>query len=235
MNINDRRNVVNNVRNDWSGRHGNAFTNDWWSGRSNWNNPCWRHQHSWGRYPGRYWWRPVTAAALTGWFGGWWNEPAYYDYGGSIYYQDDSVYYGDQAVATADEYYDQAAAIAEDVPEVNDEEADWLPLGVYAVTQLDTQSSDRVLQLAVSKEGVIAGTFYNDTSGSTHPVEGSVDKKTQRAVWRITDGTNPDMVMETGIYNLTKDETEALVHFGPDQTQSVLLVRLPDPEGEAAN
>jgi hypothetical protein len=177
----------------------------------------------------------VTAVALGGWFPGWWSQPAYYDYGGSVYYEDDSVYYGDQAVATADEYYDQAAAIAENVPEVNDEEAEWLPLGVFALTQPDTESSDRVLQLAVSKEGVIAGTFYNDTSGSTHPVEGSVDKKTQRAVWHITDGTNPDVVMETGIYNLTKDETEALLHFGSGQTQSVLMVRLPEPEETATN
>jgi hypothetical protein len=36
--------------------------------------------------------------------------------------------------------------------------------------------------------------------------------------------------METGIYNLTKDETEALLHFSNEQTQSVLMVRLPDSD-----
>ena len=172
----------------------------------------------------------MTAAALTGWFGGLWAQPAYYDYGGTVYYENDSVYYGDQPVATAEEYYDQAASIAQDVPQVDDEKAEWLPLGVFALTQPDGESTDRILQLAVSKEGVIAGTLYSDTSDSTHPVEGSVDKKTQRAVWRITDGTNPDLVMETGIYNLTKDETEALLHFSNEQTQSVLMVRLPDSD-----
>lgn len=171
--------------------------------------------------------------AVTGWFVGWWNQPAYYNYGSSVYYEDNSVYYGDQVVATADEYYEQATSIAEAVPEVNDEEAEWLPLGVFALTQPDTETSDRVLQLAVSKEGVIAGTVYNETSDSTHPVEGTVDKKTQRAAWRITDGTNPDLVMETGIYNLTKDETDALLHFGNDQTQNIFMVRLPEPEEEA--
>ena len=32
--------------------------------------------------------------------------------------------------------------------------------------------------------------------------------------------------METGIYNLTKDEASAMVHIGKDKTEQVLLVRL---------
>ena len=32
---------------------------------------------------------------------------------------------------------------------------------------------------------------------------------------------------------LTEDEATALVHFSPDQWQSWLMVRLPEPEGEA--
>ena len=39
-----------------------------------------------------------------------------------------------------------------------------------------------------------------------------------------------DLVMETGIYNLTQDQAEVLVHFGPEQTQNVLLVRLDESE-----
>ena len=86
------------------------------------------------------------------------------------------------------------------------------------------------LQIKVSQEGVIAGTFYNESTGTTHPVEGMVDEETQRAVWKAADGTNPDLVMETGIYNLTQDQAEVLVHFGPEQTQTVLLVRLDETE-----
>jgi hypothetical protein len=36
--------------------------------------------------------------------------------------------------------------------------------------------------------------------------------------------------METGIYNLTQDQTEALVHFGNEKTQQWLMVRLKQPE-----
>jgi hypothetical protein len=57
-----------------------------------------------------------------------------------------------------------------------------------------------------------------------------VDEKTQRAVWRAADGTNDDLIMETGIYNLTKESAEVLVHFGPEQTQEGLLVRMEAPE-----
>ena len=39
----------------------------------------------------------------------------------------------------------------------------------------------------------------------------------------------PDRVFETGIYNLTKDETPVLVHFGKERTQQWLLVRMQKP------
>ena len=45
----------------------------------------------------------------------------------------------------------------------------------------------------------------------------NIDKKTQRAAWTV--GDNKENVIETGIYNLTKDEAPALVHFGKDKTE----------------
>ena len=55
-------------------------------------------------------------------------------------------------------------------------------------------------------------------------IAGSVDKKTQRAAWTV--GDNKTTVYETGIYNLTKEQTPILVHFGPDRTEQWLLVRM---------
>lgn len=57
-----------------------------------------------------------------------------------------------------------------------------------------------------------------------------VDRQTQRAAWKFADDKNTEIVMETAISNLTKDDSSALVHFGPTQTQTKLLVRLPAPE-----
>jgi hypothetical protein len=110
-------------------------------------------------------------------------------------------------------------------------------MGVFALTSEGVNTSSMYLQLAVSKDGMIAGTFYNETTGAVHPVEGMVDQKSQRAVWKAADGTNPNLVMETGVYNLTQDQTDVLVHFGPDQTQTWVMVRLEEserPEPDAA-
>ena len=119
------------------------------------------------------------------------------------------------------------------VPGMTDEQAgktEWLPLGVFALTNEGVNASSMYLQLALSKDGVIAGTFYNESTGATHPVEGMVDEKTQRAVWKAADGSNANLVMETGVFNLTKDQAPVLVHFGPEQTQTALLVRLDESE-----
>lgn len=180
---------------------------------------------------------------MTGWLVHSWTTPVYYRYGsgGTVYYENDVVYLDGQQQGTAEEYYQQSAEIAESAPEITDEQAEqteWMPLGVFALTSEGVNASSMFLQLAVSKEGILAGTFYNETTGVTHPVEGMVDQKTQRAVWKAADDSNPDLVMETGIFNLTEDETEVLIHFGPEQTQTWLMVRLeeserPEPEQPA--
>jgi hypothetical protein len=55
-----------------------------------------------------------------------------------------------------------------------------------------------------------------------------VDKQTQRVAFRI--GESESLVAETGLSNLTQDEAPLLVHFGPEQTEDYLLVRLEQPE-----
>jgi hypothetical protein len=84
------------------------------------------------------------------------------------------------------------------------------------------------LQLAVSKQGVINGTFQNTTTGSVQEIEGMVDKQTQRAAWTAAGKSRP--LMESGIGNLTEDTSPVLVHFADGTTQQWLLVRLPEPD-----
>ena len=169
-----------------------------------------------------------------------WTQPIYYRYGsgGTVYYENNVVYVNGQEYGSPEKYYDDTTQIATSVPELTDEQEqqlEWMPLGVFALTSEGVNASSMYLQLAVSKEGIIAGTFYNESTGTTHPVEGMVDEETQRAIWKAADGTNPDLVMETGIYNLAQDQAEVLVHFGPEQTQTVLLVRLDETERPESN
>ena len=196
----------------------------------------WRPGHpGYGRYRYGYWWGAATVVGLTNWVTPVWTTPVYYSYGdgGSVYYEGDTVYVDGDEYASAPEYYDQATTIATSAPAWTDEEAeevDWMPLGVFALTQEGVNASSMYLQLAISKDAVIAGTFYNESTGVTHPVEGMVDQESQRAAWRAADDTNPDIVMETGVYNLTEEETDVLVHFGPDETQVWKMARLDEAD-----
>jgi hypothetical protein len=140
---------------------------------------------------------------------------------------------GGEKVATAEEYYNQANKLAESAPaEKAEDEKDWLSLGVFALSEENAAESNMVLQLAVNKEGVIAGYYYNTSTNSERPIKGMVDKKTQRAAWTFADGKNTDIIMESGLYNLTMEEATALVHFGKDKTQKWRMARLEDPESK---
>ena len=194
----------------------------------------WKDNPNWARWRLNRPYRWATWGAITGWFAWTSSEPTYYSYGDNVYYEGDSVYYGDKEVASSQEYAEQAQTIATSAPEPTDD-AEWLPLGVFAITQ-DGQASGPAptifLQLAVSKEGVIAGTVTNTETDDAQAIEGMVDKKTQRSAWVVQGKESP--IMETGIVNLTKDEAPALLHFADGQTQQWLLVRMEEPESEAA-
>jgi hypothetical protein len=231
-------NINNNFNRYWNGRPGRPFHGGWWGGRY----PGWC---PWGR-PGFgrwHWWAPCTVGAIGSFFVGaaWgsaWSQPLYYSYGdtGGVYYENNVVYVDGAEYATGEEYYQEAQTISTNVPEYTDDQGqdmDWLPLGVWVVTQEDVAESDRLIQLAVNKEGVIAGNYWNENSEVSVPLAGSVDKETQRAAWSPTDEKNREIVMETGIYNLTEETTQALLHYGPDRTEQVLLVRLEQPSDDA--
>ena len=164
-----------------------------------------------------------------------WSEPIYYDYGqgGNVVYQDNSVYIDGQQVASADEFAESAAVLATVPPPASEEEAaevEWLPLGTFAVTK-DPKDVDptNVMQLAVSKEGIISGTMYNSKTDQAYTIQGQVDQETQRVAFRV--GESDKIVIESGLYNLTQDDAPVLVHFGTERVENWLLVRLED-QGE---
>jgi hypothetical protein len=192
----------------------------------------------WGDHPNWARWRINTPyrwaawGAVTGWLGYGAMVATPYSYGDTVYYQDNSVYnaQGEQ-VATADEYAQQAEQIATSAPDTPAEQSDWMPLGVFALTQ-DGEASgttpNTFMQLAVSKEGVLNGLLNNKLTGETQELEGAIDKDSQRAAWTVKGQSRP--IIETGLSNLTSDTGPALVHFEDGTTQQVLLVRLPDPD-----
>jgi hypothetical protein len=234
--VSQRQNWGNNVRTGVGGRYNNVFTNSFYRGGivpGGYN-----YFGGWAARGPYYAWSPVTWASFGTFLGGAWPtaQPMYYGYGqgGNVYYENNSVYVNGQASGTPEQYYQQAQSLAAAAPpadQLNPQQQDWLPLGVFALTSEDTGDSQAVIQLAVNKQGVIAGTYYNEANQVNRPVQGSIDPQTQRAAIRFADNQNTDRVLETGINNLTQDEAPALLHFGAEQSQPVLLVRLKQPEG----
>jgi hypothetical protein len=196
------------------------------------------HLNFWSGYPGWSAWRITqpylrpTWLAASNWMGySSTTETVTYSYGDNVYYSDDQVYYGKKPVATAEDYADQAETIASSAPDTKPESSEWMPLGVFAITQ-DGQATGvdptLFMQLAVSKEGIIAGTFKNMATDQVKTLEGMVDKKTQRVAWGVEGQTRP--IAETGLSNFTQDTAPMLIHFADGQTQQWLMIRLEEPK-----
>jgi hypothetical protein len=205
--------------------------------RNNFNHYNCFHGNWWGQYPGAWraarWttaaavWGTATWAVCSNW-GSYPQQPIYYDYGSTVVYEGDSVYMNGDPVATQDQYAQEAATIADTGKQAAaNKEDEWLPLGVFAMTQGEQSDANDLFQLAINKAGTIRGNYYNALSDTTAPVYGSVDPKTQRAAWTVGDKKN--VTYEAGVANLTKDQTTMLVHFGKDRTQQWTLVRMEQP------
>ena len=219
-----KHNEWRNERRDQIRDHAKRYPPRWdfWKNHPNWARWRWNRPYRW-----------ATWAAITAWFPWGWSQPQYYYYGDNVYYEGDEVYYGDQAAATTEEYAQQAEDIATSAPKAA-EDAEWMTLGVFAVTQDDEGAATDLtlyLQLAVDKQGTIAGTVHDTATNKTQSITGAVDKKSQRAAWVVEGKTSP--IMETGIFNLTKDTAPALLHFSDGQTQQWLLVRMEEPKEDA--
>jgi hypothetical protein len=213
-------NQGNLVRNNFN--HYGSFRGNWWD----------RHPGAW-RAAG--WAGAASAYGGATWaacsdYCGYSGEPVYYDYGSNVVYQGDSVYANGDAIATQEQYAQQAMTIADtgkQAPATTQEE--WLPLGMFVMIQGEQVIGTDLFQLAVNKSGVIRGNYFNALSGTTLTVYGSVDKKTGRAAWTVGDRKEP--VFEAGFANLTRSETTMLVHFGTERTQQWTLVRI-DPSAD---
>ena len=217
------------------------FRPNWWAGHRPAHLPYWNY-HYYNR-PWSWWWRPAYWTNAVAWMPAYsFGPPVYYDYGATdftagaspVAIQDDVVYVNDQPVCAAPVYAQQALDLA-DVPTPPPEGAqiDWMPLGTFAMSaQADDADPGTVLQLAISKDGLVSGTWYDRQTDTNVAVEGRVDPQTQRVAIRKVD--QADVVLEVGLYNLTQPATTALLHFGTLQSQVRYLTRL-DPPADAGD
>lgn len=197
------------------------FTPTWYRSHVNcWVAPRWVAGYN-------LWRPPVWGTVAT--FVGINAAPVVYDYGSNVVIENNNIYVDGNPVATADLYAAQANQIVEAGRQARPTDTDeWQPLGVFGLIQENETVAQRTFQLAVNKTGVVRGNYYDAVADSTLPVVGSVDKNTQRVAWSI--GDKKDIVFETGLTNFTKEESTVLIHYGKENTQQMILVRLEEPK-----
>ncbi len=194
-----------------------------------------------GHYPVNpwWWWRPVTWAALTSFvYVSSPPPPVYIDYGSTVVQEKETVYVDNQPVP-AEQYNEPVRELASRIeqpppplPPQEGKEAEWMPLGVFALAQEKKGDPVMFFQLSVSRDGKISGGYESVLTGDRKPVAGQVDKQTQNLAWRI--GDNTETVFASSLANLTLDVSTVAVHFGKDRVQEWLLVRMPEPPATGA-
>lgn len=210
-----------------------AFDNHWWGS-------CWWRPRPYVPVPNVspwWWWKPFAWASAGAFFGATIApQPVVYDPGTTVIYEGDTYYVDGKPSGSATEARRSAIQLAtpavqetpvpDPAPEGQAEE--WMPLGVWALTQQEQGDATMFMQFSVNKDGLLGGAYKNVMTGDEQPIVGQLDKKTQRIAWHVGDATQT--VYETGLSSVENDVASVFVHFGEAQTQTWLLVRLPSPE-----
>lgn len=199
----------------------------------------WGHWGWAGYWPGYYpldpwwWWGTATWSSVAT-YASLPPEPEYIDYGMNVVYEGDTVYVDNQPIPA--KKYDgqllEAAASVEQPPPPlppsdPKQSGEWMPLGVFALVQEERGDPVMFFQLSMNREGTISGAFQSTLTNDSHPVAGKVDKASQRAAWRV--GDHGKTLYETSVANLTLDVSPIVIHFDNNQTQTWLMVRMPQP------
>lgn len=156
---------------------------------------------------------------MTSWIGYNSLNPVVYNYTVS----DGYIYNDGTQVAPVTVYESEADQIAESVQPP--EEADqWMPVGVFAIVPQGTSEVDVTVQLAVSKNGAVAGTYFNKDGNISLPLQGAIDQSKQRVAWKV--GEEDPITMETGLDSLTRDKSTVIIYFenGVSETWDMLRV-----------
>lgn len=186
-----------------------------------------RHKH-W-HFDNRFHWSvEATWPNVVVWLPWKWSQPVYYYYGsnGMIYYSEHSDYTYLVPVGSNLRFIAEAVRIANAPRPLSIPQSSWMPLGMYALSY-DKEGTDmpsEYLTLAISKEGAVSGAYINVKNSETLEIQGTIDPKSQRVAWKFIDQDWP--IMESGLYNLTKDESTLLVHTSSHRTEPRVIVRV---------
>lgn len=235
--------------------------------------------HGWyNRYPGCWYgagWGASTAWMITDWsmMAGMLAmsavTPLLYGYGGggggggSVTYNNNNVYYNDQPVATADQYYNQAQTLATQGPTAPNYTSPMLSSTSGAVppavpadfnpkttAKLDKKNSEwkplGVFSLVQGDQTNSTTMFQlainakGDLAGNYYDMLTDQDQQVHghldKKTQRVafTVGKNTAVVYDCGLGNLMQEQAPILVHFDKSRTEQFLLVRLKQSDAAKA-
>jgi hypothetical protein len=206
----------------WYGRHGGTWGYGW--GGWGWGNP----------------WAISTFGATAAWLGMDAASPYYGSYGTAPV---DNVLTSDSddldspAAPTTDESIASETPLPESTPEQiaaaselaasgkqdPPKNTTFLPLGVFSIAPQGQTEASALVQLAVSKDGLLRGSYYDLLTDHDQPIRGTVNKKTQEVAF--TFGINGKVTFETTLPNLTQDKGTLAAHFENGKTSTWTLAR----------
>ena len=103
-------------------------------------------------------------------------------------------------------YYDDATlfVLKRVRPKVDSRTSDaqqWLPLGVFTLSQEGETASRSMIQLVINEEGRLVGELFDFSTKQKHVIEGALNKQSQRVSWTV--GKDEGVKMETDLSTLT--------------------------------
>ncbi len=123
-----------------------------------------------------------------------------------------------------------AAAGAVDVPN----NTQFLPLGVYALAPAGHSDATAVVQLSVTKDGILRGSYCDLISDQGQTIFGAIDKQSRRAAWTV--GTGGKAVFETTLDSLTRADGQVALEFPGGDVKQYTLARFengnPTPDAQ---
>jgi len=109
-----------------------------------------------------------------------------------------------------------------------DDQTEWMAIGVFGMTPNSQTKPTRMVQLAVSKEGVLRGSYCDMVGEAVQDVAGQVDKKSMRAAWRL--GDEGQVTFEAPLGALTQPESAVAVHFANGSVEQWQLLQAANAE-----
>jgi hypothetical protein len=121
------------------------------------------------------------------------------------------------------------AYVIDDVTTGDTDDADqgeFLPLGVFALAPQNERDANALVQLAVNKQGEVAGNYYDVLTGQDQTIAGKVDKQSKQVTFAVSPGGN--VSFETSLANLTQARGSITLRFANGQSRQWTLARFDD-------